>query len=62
MSIVNLAKFCGVSMLRNAYPKIGFWISVCNLQTRQVMSKIFFDFVPTNEYQHLVKISWSYLL
>ena len=63
-SIVTiLQNFVRLACLEIAFLKIGiFGILVCNLQTGPVMSKKFFDFVPPNEYQHLVKISWSYLL
>ena len=59
----NPAKFREVSMPRSRISNIVFFeILVCNLQTGQVMSTTFFDFVPPYEYQHLVRNSSSHLL
>ena len=56
----NPAKYVKLAYLEVVFLKIGFLgISVCNLQTSQVMSKKNSDFVPPYWAWHLVKISWS---
>ena len=47
VNIDNSVTFMKLACLKIEFPKIGFFgIWVCNLQTRQVMSKFFSDFVP----------------